>query len=62
MQDCENYIQGEDVKNLVKIFEMIHRDYKITSEYFNEWGKSFKRKRMMLFGYSQYCIDVPQKC
>ncbi|TGX96445.1 hypothetical protein E5357_16090 [Hominisplanchenecus murintestinalis] len=61
LRDCENYIQGEDVKNLVKLFEMIHRDYEITNEYFSEWGKSFKRKRMMLFGYSQYQVDVPQK-
>lgn len=61
LQDCENYIQGEDIKNLVKLFEMIHRDYEITSTYFNEWGKQLKRKRMMLLGYSQYQIDVPQK-
>ena len=58
--NCENYLHGEEVKSLVSLFEAIHQDYEITEEYFAHWGEQLKRKRMMLFGFSQYRIDVPQ--
>ena len=60
LMNCENYLRGEDVKNLVSLFEMIHREYEITDSYFADWGKNAKRKRMMLLGFSQYHVDVPQ--
>lgn len=60
ISNCENYLRGEDVKNLVSLFEMIHREYEITDDYFVSWGKNPKRKRMMLLGFSQYYVDVPQ--
>lgn len=58
--NCENYLRGDDVKNLVSLFAMIHREYEITDDYFANWGKNVKRKRMMLLGFSQYHVDVPQ--
>lgn len=61
LSDCEQYLQGDDVKNLVSLFEMIHNDYEITPLYFSDWGQALKRKRMMLLGFSQYFVDVPRK-
>lgn len=58
--DCQRYLQGEDVANLVRLFEGIHRDYEITDSYFKDWGQPVKRKRMMLFGFQQFALDVPQ--
>lgn len=60
LMNCESYLRGDDVKNLVSLFEMIHREYEITDDYFANWGKNVKRKRMMLLGFSQYHVDVPQ--
>ena len=60
LMNCENYLRGEDVQQLVMLFEMIHRDYEITNDYFTSWGKNVKRKRMMLLGFSQYHVDVPK--
>lgn len=59
LHKCEQYLQGDDMKNLVSLFEMIHHDYEITPEFFDEFGKPVKRKRMMLLGFSQYYVDVP---
>lgn len=61
LADCEMFLKGDEVKNLVALFEMIHKDYEITKEYFDNWGGPLKRKRMMLLGFSQYKVDVPQK-
>lgn len=61
LSDCEMFLKGDEVKNLVALFEMIHNDYEITREYFDNWGGQLKRKRMMLLGFSQYKVDVPQK-
>ena len=61
LQDCEEYLRGDDLKNLVSLFEMIHNEYEITNEYFDNWIIPNKRKRMMLLGFSQYFVDVPQK-
>lgn len=58
---CEQYLCGEDVRELVALFEMIHREYEITDAYFTDWGGKVKRKRMMLLGFSKYHIDVPQR-
>lgn len=60
LMDCERYLQGDDVANLVRLFEAIHRDYEITESYFKTWGQAVKRKRMMLFGFQQFALDVPQ--
>ena len=60
LMDCERYLQGDDVVNLVRLFEAIHRDYEITESYFDAWGQAVKRKRMMLFGFQQFALDVPQ--
>lgn len=60
LSDCEQYLRGDDVNNLSALFAMIHNDYEITANYFSNWGQSFKRKRMMLLGFSQYFVDVPQ--
>lgn len=61
LRSCEDYLRGEDVKNLVKLFETIHSDYEITADYFSKWGtEPIKRKRMMLIGFQQYRVDVPQ--
>lgn len=61
LKSCEDYLRGEDIKNLVRLFESIHTDYEITNDYFSNWGNSpIKRKRMMLIGFQQYKIDVPQ--
>lgn len=60
LMDCERYLQGDDIANLVRLFETIHRDYEITESYFKTWGQAVKRKRMMLFGFQQFAIDVPQ--
>lgn len=60
ISNCKSYLRGEDVKNLAGLFEMIHREYEITDDYFVSWGKNLKRKRMMLLGFSQYHVDVPQ--
>ncbi len=60
LKNCEDYLYGDDVKNLVSLFEMIHKDYEITNDYFANWGKNVKRKRMMLIGFSQYYVDVPR--
>lgn len=57
---CEQYLQSENMRNLVSLFEMIHKDYEITGEYFSNWGTPVKRKRMMLLGFSQYHVDVPR--
>lgn len=61
LSDCESFLKGEEVRNLVLLFESIHHDYEITQEYFTNWGNDLKRKRMMLIGFSQYKVDVPQK-
>ncbi len=58
---CERYLQGPEVANLVRLFEDIHRDYEITPAYFRTWGAQTKRRRMMLFGFQQFPMDVPQK-
>lgn len=60
LMDCEGYLRGEDVANLVRLFETIRRDYEITDSYFNDWGQAVKRKRMMLLGFQQFALDVPQ--
>ena len=60
LMNCENYFRGEEVRQLVSLFEMIHREYEITDDYFSNWGKNVKRKRMMLLGFSQYYVDVPK--
>ena len=60
LMNCENYLRGEEVQHLVSLFEMIHREYEITSDYFTNWGRAVKRKRMMLLGFSQYHVDVPK--
>lgn len=60
LMDCERYLQGDDIANLVHLFEDIHRDYEITESYFKTWGQPIKRKRMMLFGFQQFALDVPQ--
>ncbi len=60
LMNCERYLQGDDVANLVRLFEAIHRDYEITESYFKTWGQTVKRKRMMLFGFQQFALDVPQ--
>lgn len=60
LMDCERYLQGDDIANLVRLFEAIHRDYEITESYFKTWGQPVKRKRMMLFGFQQFALDVPQ--
>lgn len=39
LMNCENYLRGEDVQQLVMLFEMIHRDYEITNDYFTSWEK-----------------------
>lgn len=59
LHKCEQYLQGDDMKNLVSLFEMIHHDYEITPEFFSQFGNQVKRKRMMLLGFSQYYVDVP---
>ena len=59
LQSCEKYLHGEDISQLVSLFEGIHNDYEITPDYFEQWGKNPKRKRMMLIGFSQYPVDVP---
>jgi len=61
LSECEMFLKGNEVKNLVALFEMIHNEYEITKEYFDNWGGPLKRKRMMLLGFSQYKVDVPQK-
>lgn len=60
LENCENYLRGEEVANLVRLFEVIHNDYEITDTYFQKWGKAVQRKRMMLLGFQQYKLDVPQ--
>lgn len=60
LMDCERYLKGDDVANLVRLFEAIHRDYEITESYFKNWGQAVQRKRMMLFGFQQFALDVPQ--
>lgn len=60
LMNCEKYLQGDDVANLVRLFDAIHRDYEITESYFKTWGQNVKRKRMMLFGFQQFALDVPQ--
>lgn len=60
LMDCERYLKGDDVANLVRLFEAIHRDYEITESYFKNWGQTVQRKRMMLFGFQQFALDVPQ--
>ena len=57
---CEKYLQGDDIADLVRLFEAIHKDYEITESYFKTWGQPVKRKRMMLFGFQQFALDVPQ--
>lgn len=61
LQDCEDYLKGDDLKNLVSLFEMIHTECEITKSYFDNWTIPTKRKRMMLLGFSQYRVDVAQK-
>lgn len=61
LRDCEAYLQGGDLRNLVSLFEMIHTEYEITKEYFDNWTIPVKRKRMMLLGFGQYRVDVPQR-
>lgn len=61
LQDCEAYLRGDDLRNLVSLFEMIHDEYEITNKFFDNWTLPVKRKRMMLLGFSQYRVDVPQK-
>lgn len=58
--DCKNYLKSETMITLVQLFEMIHRDYEITSSYFSRWKIATQRKRMMLFGFQQFAIDVPR--
>lgn len=60
LTNCEQYLKGNDIANLVRLFETIHHDYEITPEYFQSWGKANRRKRMMLFGFQQFSLDVPQ--
>ena len=60
LNSCEQYLRGDDVRNLVLLFEKIQHDYEITSDYFQGWGLSVIRKRMMLIGYQQYQLDAPQ--
>ena len=60
LMDCERYLKGDDITNLVRLFEVIHRDYEITENYFKNWGQAVQRKRMMLFGFQKFALDVPQ--
>lgn len=60
LQNCEQYLCGEDVTRLASLFEAIHSDYEITPDYFTRWGQLSKRKRMMLLGFQQVRLDVPQ--
>lgn len=60
LMDCKNYLKSETMLALVQLFEMIHKDYEITPSYFSNWSTSAQRKRMMLFGYQQFAIDVPR--
>ncbi len=60
LMDCEQYLRGKDIMDLVSLFEAIHRDYEITETYFSTWGQTQMRKRMMLFGFQQFSLDVPQ--
>ncbi len=58
---CENYLRGKDVQDLFRLLETIHADYEINNDYFSRWGSSqIKRKRMMLIGFQQFKVDVPQ--
>lgn len=58
---CETYLMGDDVRNLVSLFEKIHHDYEITGSYFDNWRVAAKKRKMMLLGFSQYYVDVPKK-
>lgn len=60
LADCKNYLKSETMIALVQLFEMIHRDYEITSSYFSSWKIATQRKRMMLFGFQQFAIDAPR--
>lgn len=60
LMSCEQYLRGQTVMELVSLFEAIHRDYEITEAYFSAWGQEQKRKRMMLLGFQQFALDVPQ--
>lgn len=60
LMDCERYLKGDDVANLVQLFDAIRRDYEITKSYFENWGLLVQRKRMMLLGFQQFALDVPQ--
>lgn len=60
LSDCESYLRGKEVKDLVKLFESIHKDYEINSGFFERFGEPKKHKRMMLFGFRKFKLDVPQ--
>lgn len=61
ISDCARYLKGNDIVNLARLFERIQGEYEIDQNFFDEWGVRPKKKKMMLFGYRQYPVDVPQK-
>lgn len=60
LNQCEQYLLGDDVRDLTRLFEVIQHDYEISNDYFQNWGVCVKRKRMMLLGYQQYQLDAPK--
>lgn len=58
--DCKTYLAGKDVQDLVSLFDQIEKAYGINSDYFSQWDKSKKKKRMMLIGFGEFPVDVPK--
>lgn len=60
LHDCETYLLGRDIQDLASLFGKIEESYEIGSSYFTKWGKSVKKKKMMLIGYGDFKVDVPR--
>lgn len=58
--NCEQFLRGENIAKLVQLFDDINHDYAITDAFFKNWDQPVRRKRMMLFGFQQFPLDVPQ--
>lgn len=61
LDSCARYLGGNDVANLVRLFEEIRANYELTDDCFKQWDTPKKRKRMMLIGFSQFPVDIPKK-
>jgi len=61
LEACVQYLNGPDIKRLVQLFEDLEQEFEITDKFFKVWQPSKIKRHKLLFGYQQYCVDVPRR-